>query len=172
MNKLLLFILILGAVSIANAQPSLNRSHAEVNIGMGRRAYINSKDAMLRGMLSANYNYKINTVFYVRSGLDLNYYDHAFNGDYLGPGYILTATSYKKYSVGLFLGGEVVMNRIIFQGGMSRYIYYKPLPQYNLKYYSRIGFKYLISPHVNVGFFLKAHNNEADYLDFGIGYKF
>jgi hypothetical protein len=172
MKKFAVLMCFLFAVCFANAQPSLNRSHAELNIGAGRRAYINSKNAMLRGMLSANYNYKINNVFYLRSGLDLNYYEHAFNGDYSGPGYILTATSQENYSVGLFLGGEVVMNRIIFQGGMSRYIYYKPLPQYNLKYYSRIGFKYLISPHVNVGFFLKAHNNEADYLDFGIGYKF
>lgn len=156
----------------ANAQYSLDKSHIELNAGIGRRAYINSKDAMLRGMLSLNYNYKINNVFYLRSGLDLNYYDHAFNGDYKGPGYILTATSYEKYSVGLFLGGEIVMDKIIFLGGMSRYVYYKPLAQYNMKFYSKLGFKYLISPHINVGFFLKAHANEADYLDFGIGYKF
>ncbi len=172
MKKISYILLFLFFAFEASAQRSLNRNHFETNIGIGRRAYINSKSAMLRGMFSINYNYHVNNVFYLRTGLDVNYYDHVFNGDYYGLGYIVKSTSLEKYSYGLFLGGEIVMNRIVFQGGMTRYLYYKPLPQYNFKYFSRIGFKYLVSPHFNVGFFLKAHANEADYLDFGIGYKF
>lgn len=181
MKTVKLFILILLLISASSeAQVSLNRSHAEINLGIGRRAYINSKDAQLRGMASLNYVYKINNVFYLKTGLDINYWDHKFDGNFNGPGYQLIATSYEHFAYAWFLGGEIVMNRVIFQGGAARYIYFNHLSDEQLKisfnrkvnYYTKIGFKYLITKHVYAGFFLKAHSYEADYMDFGLGYKF
>lgn len=173
MMKRILLVLIIGLMSsFSQAQVSLNRSHAELNLGIGRRAYINTHKAQIRGMISANYVQKINNVFYLKTGLDVNYWEYAFDGNYNGPGYQLTATSYEQFAYAWFLGGEIVMNKIIFQGGMARYIYFKHLPQYDVNYYTKIGFKYLITKHVYTGFFLKAHSYEADYMDFGLGYKF
>lgn len=172
MRSVFIFCLILLVYCKSNAQSALNRSHLEFNIGIGKRAYINSRDGMFRSMASLNYNYRINNVFYLKSGLDVNYYDIPFNGDYNAKGYILTSTSLEHFSYAWFLGAEIVMNKVIFQGGMSRYLYFKHLPQYDVNYYSKIGFKYLITPHLNFGFFLKAHSYEADYMDFGLGYKF
>lgn len=159
------------------AQASLNKSHVELNIGLGRRAYINSKEAMLRGMGSVQYVHRINNVFYVKSGLDVNYWDHKFNGNFNGKGYQLIATSYEHFAYAWFFGAEIVMNKVIFQGGAAKYLYFKHLPtkeifKREVNYYTKIGFKYLITPNLNVGFFLKAHSYEADYMDFGIGYKF
>ncbi len=167
--RILLFVIISTA---SFAQSSLNRSHVELNLGLGRRAYINSREAMLRGMGSVQYVQRINNVFYIKSGLDVNYWDHKFDDNYSGRGYQLTATSYEHFAYAWFLGGEIVMNKVVFQGGAARYIYFKHLAQYDVNYYTKIGFKYLITPNLNVGFFLKAHSYEADYMDFGIGYKF
>lgn len=165
-----LFFISLSLTSFS--QVSLNRSHLELNVGIGKRAYINSNKGMFRSMGSINYNQRFNNVFYIKTGLDVNYYDIPYDGNSSGPGYILTSTSLEHFSYAWFLGGEIVMNKIIFQGGMSRYLYFKHLPQYDVNYYSKIGFKYLITPHLNLGFFLKAHSYEADYMDFGFGYKF
>lgn len=170
-----LIFLLFGLLSFA--QVSLNRSHAEFNLGLGRRAYINSKEAQLRGMASLNYVYRINDVFYLKTGLDINYWDHKFDGNFNGPGYQLIATSYEHFAYAWFLGGEIVMNRVIFQGGAARYLYFKHLPTKEIfnrevNYYTKIGFKYLITKNLYAGFFLKAHSYEADYMDFGIGVKF
>ncbi len=173
MIKKIIFILLFITLGYnSQAQVSLNRSHAEINLGLGRRAFINTRKAQLRGMFSANYVQKINNVFYLKTGLDINYWDHVYDGNYNGPGYQLTATSYEHLAYAWFLGGEIVMNKVIFQGGVARYIYFKHLPQYDVNYYTKIGFKYLITKHVYAGFFLKAHSYEADYMDFGLGYKF
>ena len=162
---------------ICSAQKSLERSHFEVNLGLGRRAYINSKDAQLRGMASLNYVHRINTVFYLKTGLDVNYWDHKFDGNFAGPGYQLIATSYEHFAYAWFVGGEIAMNRVIFQVGAAWYLYFKHLPTQEIfnrdvNYYTKIGFKYLITKNLNAGFFLKAHSYEADYMDFGLGYKF
>lgn len=167
-----LFIILVLIGNYSFAQKALNRSHGEINLGIGKRAYINSRDAQLRGMLSANYVQRINNVFYLKTGIDINYWDHKFDGNYNGRGYQLTATSYEHYAYAWFLGGEIVMNKIVFQGGLAKYLYFKHLPQYDVNYYSKIGFKYLINKHLYAGFFLKAHSYEADYMDFGLGYKF
>lgn len=180
MKRIILTYLFLFYGLISSAQSSLNRSHVELNLGIGRRAYINSKEAQLRGMASLNYVYKINKVFYLKSGLDINYWDHKFDGNFSGPGYQLIATSYEHYAYAWFFGGEIAMNRVIFQGGAASYLHFKHLPDDYLiqtfgrkvNYYTKIGFKYLITKNLNAGFFLKAHSYEADYMDFGLGYKF
>ena len=174
---------------LAFSQNALNRSHFELNIGIGRRAYINSHDykplinityssiissipiKILRGMSSVNYVQKINNVFYLKTGYDLNYWDVTYDPA-TNKGYLLRATSYEHLAHAWFLGGEIAMNKVIFQGGYARYFYFKQLPQYNIKGYTKIGFKYLITKNFYAGFFLKAHSYEADYMDFGLGVKF
>ena len=149
---------------------SLQRSHFDMNVGIGRRAYINSHEGVVKGMASINYVQKINNVFYLKTGLDAMYWDVTYYAT-TGKGYLLTSTSYEHFAYAWFLGGEIVMNKVVFQGGMSKYLYFKHLSQYDVNYFSKIGFKYLITPRLNVGFFLKAHSYEADYMDFGIGLK-
>lgn len=155
----------------AFSQNALIRSHFELNLGIGRRAYINSHDYVLRGMSSVNYVQKINNVFYLKTGYDLNYWDVTYD-PVTNKGYLLRATSYEHFAHAWFLGGEIAMNKVIFQGGYARYFYFKQLPQYNIKGYTKIGFKYLITKNLYAGFFLKAHSYEADYMDFGLGMKF
>lgn len=165
-------ILVFMLISLsAFSQNAINRNHFEVNVGMGRRAYINSHDYVLRGMGSINYLYKINSVFYLKTGYDLNYWDVTYDASN-NNGYLLRATSLEHFAHAWFVGGEIVMNNVVFQGGYARYLYFKQLPQYNIKGYTKIGFKYLITKNIYTGFFLKAHSYEADYMDFGLGIKF
>ncbi len=156
------------------AQNFATRNHAEFGIGIGRRAYINSKSAMLRGTLFANHLYKINNVFSIRHGLDIVYWDKTYDGinTGTGSGYLVTSSSYEHFAYGYLLGTDIVMNKITFQFGMGKYLYYKQIAIYNYQYYSKFGFKYKLSDKLYFNSNIRAHGTIADYVDFGIAIKF
>lgn len=173
MKKLLFTIsLFILSGTVAAQDLDLNRNTFELVLGAGRRAYINSKKAMLRSTFSMNYNIRLHPLWDLKLGADAVYFDHVFDGNNLGKGYILRSTSYGHFAYGAFLGADFKMNRVIAQFGMAKYIYFNDLPQYNMQFYSKLGMRYVISRHVSVGFLMRAHQAEADYMDFNLSYKF
>ncbi len=148
-----------------------DRSHFELNLGIGKRAYINSNKGILKGTFSTNYNWRIHEVIDLKTGIDVMYWDITYQPD-KGIGYLNSGSSYEHFAYAFFTGIDFKMNKLLLQFGVGRYLYYKSIPNYNLKYYSKMGFKYMITDHLTAGFFLKAHSYEADYLDFSLGWKF
>lgn len=155
------------------AQSFMQRSHIELGIGFGRRAYINSKSAMLRSTTYANHIFKINNVIAIRHGLDVIYWDKKFDGKNFGTGsgYVLTSTSYEHFAYGYLLGLDVVMNRITLQLGSGKYLYYKQMGIHNYQFYSKLGFKFRINNTLYLNGAIRGHGIIADYVDFGIGIK-
>lgn len=173
MRSIVLLTLILLNLGELNAQSFKQRSHVEIGIGFGRRAYINSKSAMLRSTTYANHLYKLNNVIALRHGLDIIYWDKKFDGinTGTGSGYILTSTSYEHFAYGYLLGLDVVMNKITLQIGGGKYLYYKQMAIHNYQFYSKLGFKYRINNTFYFNGAIRGHGIIADYVDFGIGIK-
>lgn len=174
MKKITLYIFLFFIVSMnLNAQNFLHRSHLELGAGIGRRAYINSKSAMLRGTVFVNHLYKINNVIALRHGLDVIYWDKKYDNvnTGVGSGYLITSSSYEHFAYGYLLGADIVMNKISFQFGIGKYLYYKQIAIYNYQYYSKFGFKYKLSDMIYLNSNIRAHGTIADYIDFGIAIK-
>lgn len=172
-NILSILIVILSFNELAFSQKFIDRSHVELGIGLGRRAYINSKSAMLRGTVYANHLYKINNVISIRHGLDAIYWDKKYDGinSGVGSGYLITSSSYEHFAYGYTLGSDFVMNKITFQLGMGKYLYYKQIAIYNYQFYSKFGFKYKINDVFYLTSTIRAHGTIADYIDFGLSIK-
>ena len=71
---------------------------------------------------------------------------------------------------GLFIGHEFLLNRIIFSQGFGYYI--TPHPAYNSNGFIRVGLRYKVDKHWQIGFNLKAHADESDFPDLRILYRF
>lgn len=140
----------------------LTRNSVEIAAGIGRRGIINQQKGVLRGTGSLFYNVRIHSLWDLKIGADAIWYERTDQN-------LLLATSYEKWAYGAVIGSDFKMNRIIFTNGIGRYLYFNS--RYPIRFYTRIGFKYAISKHLNVGFFMRAHRYQADYLDFGINLK-
>jgi len=156
----------------SHAQYGLQKSTWELHAGAGWRARINSKEGTFRSTISFNRNWRLSKFIDLKTGFDAIYWDVVYTGLANDPGYFLRSTSYDHWAYAIFIGGDFKMHRAIFQTGYGRYLYYNTLDIWNVKYYTKLGFRYQVTPHVSVGMFLRAHAYEADYMDFGIGYKF
>jgi hypothetical protein len=172
MKKIKLITCILFVIcTIAQAHSQhLERSTFEVGGGIGRRAFIDSKTAMLRGTVSSYYNLRLHKLWDLKLGADAIYWDITYKGNFNNdPGYMIRVSSYEHWAYAAVMGYDFKMNRLIFTGAVGRYLHFNGL--YDLKYYTKVGFRYLITPHLTGGFYMRAHSNEADYIDFGLSIK-
>ncbi len=71
---------------------------------------------------------------------------------------------------GLFIGHEFLLNRLIFSQNIGLYI--TPHPSYNSNMYFRLGLRYKLDSHWQIGANLKAHSDEADFFDMRFLYRF
>ncbi len=167
---LALFVFCLPMNIIPAQAQHLERNTFELAAGAGRRAYINSKKAMLRATFSGYYNIRLHPLWDLKLGGDAIYYDTKYDGNPAGPGYLIRVSSYEHFSYAGVVGFDFKMNRLMLEGGVGRYIHFNSL--YDLKYYTKVGLRYLITPNLTTGFSMRAHANEADYIDFGLSVKF
>ena len=71
---------------------------------------------------------------------------------------------------GFFIGHEFLLNRIIFSQNIGLYV--TPHPSYNSNMYFRLGLRYKLDSHWQIGANLKAHSDEADFFDMRVLYRF
>ena len=76
-------------------------------------------------------------------------------------------TDYKR--VGVFVGHELIINRISLEAQLGFYVY-QPFKR-DIPVYDRVGIKYHFSDHFFGGFTIKTHLFLAEALEFGIGYR-
>ena len=80
------------------------------------------------------------------------------------------AEASNKWSSGIQVAGDLYFDRLALTFGLGKYIYFKSL--HNVWMYSSLGFRFRASEHINLLWIFKAHQNEADFMNFGIGYRF
>ncbi|MBC7721935.1 MAG: acyloxyacyl hydrolase [Pedobacter sp.] len=71
---------------------------------------------------------------------------------------------------GLFIGHEFLLNRLIFSQNIGLYV--TSHPSYNSNMYFRLGLRYKLNTHWQIGANLKAHSDEADFFDIRFLYRF
>lgn len=169
--NIFLFILLTWLPAVAYSQ-HLERNTLELGLGMGKRAYVNSKKGVMRGTASLNYNIRLNRFWDLKLGGDAIYWDIKYKGgNFYDSGYLLSASNYEHWAYAVTVGSDFKMGRLIFTNSVGRYLYFKHLEAYNIQYYTKVGFRYLITRNLTAGVFLRAHSYEADYMDFGISFK-
>lgn len=72
--------------------------------------------------------------------------------------------------VGIHAGFRVRYNKLYVIGNIGHYLVYDYLR--HGKVYSRIGLRYSLIDNLFLNFTLKAHNTIADFIEWGIGYRF
>ncbi len=137
------------------------------NAGGKRDDYLNNRIYLISSVVG-DYNYALSPKYAVGGGFDLMY-DQAlevvsrFQGD--------EEADYRyNRQAGLHLGFRVRYGRFHLVGHFGHYLYY-----YYLKYspfYTRLGLRYNLTEQFIFNFTLKAHYAIADYVEWGLGYRF
>lgn len=164
-----IFFFILSFARDIQAQEKDRKYHVEFSAGAGRRGMINRQEGVFRSTLSANFSMRIHPVVSLKLGLDALYFDRTNEN-------LLLAWSGKNWAYGITAGSDFKMGRIIFSNGIGRYLQFdsvweKNNPGDQIKYYTKIGFKYIITQHLLIGFMMRAHRAQADYIDFGFSIR-
>lgn len=168
MKKLSCLILLFCSTYAAFAQGSA-RSIDFIS-GIGRRGLINERKAILRSTTTLYFNQPIHPIIDLKLGLDAIYFENTDVN-------ILKGWSRDHWAYGLVVGTDIKLNKIYFHCGMARYLYFKSVynethPKDPIRYYTKMGFRYQFLPHWSIGFTMRAHRTQADYIDFNLGWRF
>ena len=116
--------------------------------------------------ISASINKRVNTKRTVGVGVDyfyqsylINYYDDQTN---------ISDKDLMSYAG--FLSSELIMNRfrIVTQLG---FYFYRPV-DFGLFFYERLGLRFYATKWMYANISIKAHAAKAEFLEYGIGFKF
>jgi hypothetical protein len=146
------------------------RHQWELSAAIGQRGLIDRKEYVFRSTLNVNYLYAINSVIQARIGADALYFSDPSKN-------ILRGWSREKWAYGAGLGLETTMNKVVFLLGYNRYLYFNSVhnlenPDDPIHYYSKLGFRYKITPKFTFGLVMRANSNQADYIEYGLSYRF
>jgi len=142
------------------------RHSIDLGVNMGRRGVYQSKEGYFRTGLYAGYNYRLNSVLGISSGIDAVYYHSVFDPNDFDRTYQSFATSYEHWRIGAALGPDLWMGRLAL---MVKYGYYLHYASYrNNHTYWTAGMKYSIFDWAAVQAKIYVHKTEADYAGFGL----
>lgn len=140
----------------------------DFGVNIGRRGIFRSKDGLYKTGLYAGYNYRLNALLGLSSGLDAVYYHSIY--EYNDQTYESLATSLDRWRVGLAVGPDIWMDRLAIMAKYGYYLHYNHFsPSGNdVKTYWTAGLKYYVLNWAAVQSKVYIHKTEADYLGFGI----
>ncbi len=146
-------------------------SSGELMIGMGRRGkYRSDSEGFNRTAVYAGYNYYFNQAFGLKAGFDMVYYHTVFDIDRFDETFQYYGSSYDPIRMGLSLGLEVAMNRLVLSGLVGKYLHYNSFHE-DVNWYWTSGLRYYITPHVGVQSTLYMHRAQADFINWGVVLK-
>lgn len=117
--------------------------------------------------LSCNYGIGINAKQRIGFGVDFFYDKSANRGHWdFDP-----QTGFKdRFSQAIILTHDLVIQRFSIIANIGVYTLYETSPEHPI--YSRLGLRYQITKNIVSNISLKAHLGKADFIEWGIGYKF
>lgn len=143
-----------------------HKTHSfDIGINMGHRGVYQSKEGYFRTGLYAGYNYRLNSIIALSSGIDAVYYHSVFNPADFDRTYQSFATSYEHWRVGAAIGPDLWMGRLAL---MMKYGYYLHYNSYRDNHtYWTAGMKYNVLDWAAVQAKIYIHKTEADFVGFG-----
>ncbi len=158
---ILLFSLCLSAVYAQDFNGK--DGYFEFNSAIGFRGISETKNTFKKVYFSAGYSTKVHPVFDTKLLLE-SFYSERIDV-YQG-----LAEASDKWSIGLQLAGDLYFDKLILTFGLGKYLYFQS--PHGVWMYSSLGFRYRLTKHLNLLWIFKAHRNEADFMNFGLGYRF
>ncbi|MHB1179890.1 MAG: hypothetical protein ACYCZO_16360, partial [Daejeonella sp.] len=140
----------------------------EAGVDIGRRGSYKSYTGNWKSGFYLGYNHKLNPTVSMKLGGDAVYYYTTFDGSDRSDQYF--ATSYEPWRYGVSAGSDIWFGKVAL---MTNYGYYlKFNGKYDIKTYWNAGFKYYFRPSLAVQGKGYVHKAQADYLGFGLMYRF
>lgn len=139
----------------------------DLGIGIGRRGYYRSKAGFFyKTSLYAGYNYRVNPVLGLSTGVDAIYYHSIFDPQNFEGTYQSNASSFDRWRIGVAVGPDIWMNRLALT---VKYGYYLKYNSYrNINTYWTSGLKYNLLDWLALQARIHVHKTEADFAAFGV----
>ncbi|TKC04139.1 acyloxyacyl hydrolase [Pedobacter frigoris] len=151
--------------NISSAEESYKKHSVDIGVNIGRRGVYQSKDGYFRTGLYTGYNYRLNPILALSTGVDAVYYHSVFDPANFGQTYQSYATSYDHWRVGMALGPDIWMGKLAL---MVKYGYYLHYNSYRDNHtYWTAGMKYNLLDWAAVQAKIYVHKTEADFVGFG-----
>lgn len=153
-----------------NTEMLMKKNGLEISFGAGERGKYKTKNGFFKMGFYAGYNHFINNVLAFRMGLDAVYYDKVYNPAVYEDSVPYWGKSYEHFRLGASAGIEVKMNDFAINTNFGRYVYFKS--PYHQKMYWNASLKYYLSKNYGVVSTLNAHKFQADFVNWGLFYRF
>jgi hypothetical protein len=153
---------------VANEKFNYQKHSFDIGANIGRRGAYQSKDGYFRTGLYAGYNYRLNPILALGTGIDAVYYHSVFNPADYSRTYQSYATSYDHWRVGAAIGPDLWMGNLAVMAKYGYYLYYNSFRKVNT--YWTAGLKYKVLDYLAVQAKIYVHHTEADYA--GAGFMF
>lgn len=139
-----------------------------LTLAFGSKNYEIGDPNYLKGTIGLNYLRQINYKHRMGVGLDVFYAaesglrNHSNQSDFS-----------KSMSFAVVGSWEWVLTRVIYVPiGIGYYLHNNFENGEEKKYYERIGMRFRLADHLNVGLTIKAHGGTADFFEWNVGYTF
>lgn len=149
------------------SKPAEYKKHSvDIGLGFGRRGVYRSKGGLYKTGLYAGYNYRLNAVLGLSTGVDAVYYHTIYDPLRNVETYQSKAGSYDRWRVGLALGPDLWMGKLGLMAKYGYYLHYNSVQ--DIKTYWTAGLKYNVLDWAAVQAKIYIHQTEADFVGFGL----
>lgn len=145
-----------------------NKHRLELAFNVGRRGIYQSKHGLYKTAVYGGYNYKINKVIGLGTGIDAVYYHTIYDPNNNNHTYQSKASSYKRWRIGTAIGPDLWLGNLAVSVKYGYYLYFDSLS--DVSTYWTPGFSYKLTNWFALQTKGYIHKTEADYA--GIGFMF
>ncbi|KLT65255.1 acyloxyacyl hydrolase [Pedobacter sp. BMA] len=150
----------------------LRRNSIEISVGLGARGVPQQSDKHLfKSGLYAGYNFYLNDIMVLKAGADAVYYYTVYNPDDYAGTYQNYGTSYDRWRTGLSVGAEINLWRITVGAQVGKYLHYNRYKE-DATWYWTFGPTYNITSRLGIQAKTYMHFAQADYVNWGLVYRF
>jgi hypothetical protein len=157
-----------NTVSKTYFEDHFKRHTVDFAANIGRRGVYHSKDGLYKSGLYAGYNYRLNSILGLSTGIDAVYYYSVYDPAKNDETYQSKATSYDRWRVGAGVGPDLWMGRTAVMLKVGYYLHYNSLKPVNM--YWTAGIKYHLQDWIALQAKLYVHGTEADFAGFGFNF--
>ncbi|SFA57015.1 Lipid A 3-O-deacylase (PagL) [Pedobacter suwonensis] len=151
---------------------TLQRNSIELSVGLGARGvFENRNKSLYKSGLYAGYNFYLNDVMSLKAGADAVYYYTTFDPNNYGNTFQNYGTSYDQWRTGISIGADINLWRVTVAGQIGKYIHFNRLMD-KATWYWTFGPTFNITPHLGLQAKTYMHFAQADFVNWGVVYKF
>lgn len=149
---------------------ALKRNSFEFMAGFGQRGVFEQKRAKYRSAFFAGYNFYMNDLITIKTGLDAVYYYTIYDPLAVGETFQNYGTSYDRWRTGLSLSSDFNFWRVTINTQIGKYIHYnRYFP--TASWYWGFGPTIFVTPHIGIQARTYMHFAQADFVNYGLVVK-